>query len=145
MEGSALWRWRGLQLLRRSALVMLVWDMLQARKGYWPPPEIWDAGLERLGQHLTRFAHLVGALGAQPLVAVIPDAAQVRGEHPSRELGLRALELARTHGLTAIDLLPALRALDGEARAHLTIAFDGHYDGVGYRAMAAEIARTLVP
>src|SRR5688572_13137415 len=52
MEGEPLWRWRALQLMRRSALGMYLWDFYKAQSPYFPPRASWEKGIERFGTHL---------------------------------------------------------------------------------------------
>ncbi len=143
MEGRALWKWRALQLARRSALVMYSWDQIRLRRSSFYTPDVVSAGLTHLEQALPRFRSRCEALGARPIVAVIPDHGSVQGSHPSRALAARAMELARAAGLSVIDLSPPLVELARAGDVELAIPFDGHYTSPANRAMAAAVVEAI--
>jgi hypothetical protein len=147
LEGRAQLVWRARQLLRRSALVMMLHDAWKTREhsfegtmGRWTPAK----GLERLAEHLDRFVALGVELGFRPLFAVIPESASIRGSHPSQAVAARAAELAAERGLGVIDLDEPLRALTEAAGEVPIIPFDGHYLPSANRAMAEVVAARLL-
>ena len=143
MEGWPLWRWRGLQLLRRSAAVMFAWDQVKYRGASFPSAEVLQTGLDRLREHLLRMQELCGELGCRPWVALVPDSGAILGEHPSESFRTGAGEVAREVGIGVIDLLPALRELE-RARGRLPVLpFDGHYTSEANAVMARAVARAL--
>jgi lysophospholipase L1-like esterase len=143
MQGWAVWKWRALQLARRSALVMYTWDQVRLRRASFYSRDVIDSGLSHLETALPRFRALCEKIAARPIVAVIPDHGTLEGPHPSSAISARAIELARAAGLAVIDLSPALEALSTSKTEELTIPFDGHYTAAANRAMATRVAETL--
>lgn len=142
-EGAALRRWRWVQLLRRSALVMYLHDLWRARHAdridlHWA-----QRGLERLGPELDRFVASCRALDALAVFVPLPDAGSLLGDHPSEPLRVRSRALARERGLAVIDPAPALVALARRRGRAPVIPYDGHYDAEANDAIARAIAEEL--
>jgi hypothetical protein len=145
MEGKALWRWRLVQVARRSALVMYAWDQWRAGQGTFPDAVTLDTAIAKLGEHLGRYRELCTELGARPIFALVPDSASICGDHPSRAFALRAGSVAKGLGIEVIDLLPSLQELYGRTRRLPILPFDGHYTDEANRVMARQVAERLVP
>ncbi len=144
VEGWERVRWQAKQLVRRSALVMLAYDLLRrSREGPINPTYV-ERGFARLGRHLERFRSLGDELGFDGVLAVIPDPSTLRGGSDIRSIAERAAALTREHGLPVVELLPALEPLQGRAGRLPVIPFDGHYLPEAYRAMAELLAERLV-
>jgi lysophospholipase L1-like esterase len=143
LEGSDLVAWRAKQLLRRSAVVMLLHDLMAPGMKPYPPDylaKVW----ERTGHELERLRTLCAGLGARPVLVVIPDARRIGGGGMTRAFDERVAELARGAGVPVIELLPALAALHDRTHALPVLPFDGHYDAAGNRAMAEHLAEGLL-
>jgi lysophospholipase L1-like esterase len=143
VEGLDRLAWRAKQLVRSSALVMVVHDAFSS-KGKPYEPDYFEKGLTRLGRYLERFRAFAEKLGAAPVFVQYPDPARLSGAGATGPYDERALGLARERNVPVIELLPALRPLY-EARGRApTLPFDGHYDGEANRAMAAHLAAELL-
>jgi hypothetical protein len=143
-EGAALRAWERKQLLRRSALLMVVHDLVATTQG-----EAWDAalverGFEKLDGYLARFGEWAAAHDARFVFAVLPDPANVDGDSPTAGHERRATELAGRHGLPTLELLPAVRAATERLGALPVIPYDGHYLPEGNHAMAEAAAEQLL-
>ncbi|MEQ1895425.1 MAG: SGNH/GDSL hydrolase family protein, partial [Planctomycetota bacterium] len=135
--------WRAKQLVRSSALVMVVHDAFSA-KGKPYEPDYFEKGLQRLGRYLEHFRAVCATRGAVPVFVQYPDPARLTGAGVTGPYDERALGLARERSVPVVELLPALRPLY-EARGHApTLPFDGHYDGEANRAMGAHLAAELL-
>jgi len=137
MRGRVWWRWRVLQVLRASALLMEFHDRLKARDAMPPDAAAVDAAFVRLGGYLDRLAIWCEERGATLALAVMPEAQLATGAtHPAAVLQNRALELARSKGIPALDLGPAIHAATARLGRLPVLAYDGHYDPAGNRALA---------
>lgn len=143
MDGLDRWRWHGVQLVRRSAFVMWLHDVLSP-KGEPFAPDYFDKGLARLERYLLRYRELCAAIGARPVFAVIPDAKVLVGERFTHDISGRAAELARRASLPVVELLPPLETLFERTGRLPVLPFDGHYDSTGNEAMGAHLARQLL-
>ena len=139
MEGWTKAKWYGIQLLRRSAMVMTLHDSWVGSKPY-PYDKVRRNGLVRLKRDLTRFQTLAKHYGCQPVMAVIPDARHVRGPHPTAELALEAAKLAEEKDLMVIPLVPPLRSHYESSGEIPVLAYDGHYAELGNRLMGEYLA-----
>ena len=139
MEGATLLKWRLRQLARRSALVMLVHDLVAKKPLDRMTPEVARSGLDRLGGYLERFQRLGKERDFRPLFCVIPSAGFVRQGRADREPDRSALEVARRAGLAVLDLYGALEPLRADGGPP-TVPFDGHYAPAANRAMAEAVA-----
>jgi len=134
--------WQSKQLVRHSALIMLLHDLLQSPGGPLDPDYV-DRGFQRLGHYLEQLGTRSRALGARPVLVVFPDSNLLRGREDTRPLNERALALARERGIPALELLPALVPLTEELGHPPILPFDGHYDARANRAMGEYLARRL--
>ena len=141
--GRDLLSWRAKQLLRCSALVMLLHDLLGPEGPPYAPDYLAKVWL-RNERHLERLRVLCAGLGAQPVVVLIPDAQRIVGGTATRAFDERMAELARAQGLPLIELLPALEASFARTHHLPVLPFDGHYDAEGNRAMAEHLAERLL-
>jgi len=143
VEGADRLRWELKQLARRSALVMVVHDLFSG-KGKPYPPDYFERGLARLGRYLEHLRVRSEQLGARAVFVQYPDKARLAGAAETEAWELRALALAGERGLVAIELLPALVALQSASGRTPILPFDGHYDGEANRAMGAHLAAELL-
>jgi lysophospholipase L1-like esterase len=143
LEGRARLVWQAAQLPRRSALLMLVHDLTSTKAQVFAP-ELAEAGFERLAGLLGHFRALTEALGAEPVMALIPDAKRLVGREDTRAYDERALALARGQGLPVIELLEALVPLHAARGTLPVLPFDGHYDAEANRALGAHLAERLL-
>lgn len=144
LEGSLLLRWHAVQLLRRSALLMKLHDLVRARKPY-PYERLGTQGIAHLGRLLRRFEQLTEQLGATPVVALIPDPVHVRvDEHPTGELARRAAGVARERGLCTVELVEPLQLHLRETGEVPVLPYDGHYEAEGNRLMGEFLAQRLL-
>jgi hypothetical protein len=143
VEGWAWWRWQALQLPRRSALMMLVHDLLMDKDQMFPP-EVIEEGFRRLPLLLGDFRAECARLGATPVMVIFPDAQRLMGAERSRPIDERAAALARQDELPVIELLPALEPLYADRGRLPVVAFDGHYDAEANGAMGAYLAEHLL-
>jgi lysophospholipase L1-like esterase len=147
MQGGAVWRWRLMQLARRSALLMTAHDLWQARNEM--PPADWevDAALERWDGYVERFQAAAQRDGFELLIAVVPDANALSersgGPHFSAEMSARAQEVARARGAVVCELEDALSDLAHAEGRLPVLPYDGHYTGDANRAIAVAVARCL--
>lgn len=147
LEGLDRWAWRGKEALRRSALVMALWDAFAAKQGQDTDAgeDYLDAAFERLENYLERFARRTAETGQRLFFAPIPDAGSLLGDHPSEALLERAVGTAEALGVPVLDLRPELQALSEERGSPPVLPFDGHYLPEGNAALAAAAARALRP
>jgi hypothetical protein len=143
IEGWASLRWHVQQLPRRSALVMLVHDLLSEKNGLFEP-DVVDAGFERLDTLLPEFRAQCARLGATAVMLIFPDPRRLVGATGTVPHDERAAALARAHELPLIELLPALEPLYAERGRPPVLAFDGHYDAAANGAMGAFLAERLL-
>lgn len=144
LEDGQLWRWRLRQLVRKSALVMLLHDRLRSLLGSTLEPEVLERGLEHLRSYLERFRALGRKHGFRPVVAVVPDPNRLLGPAFTDALEGRVAELARELELPLIELLEPLRALAAREGRPPVLPYDGHYLPRANRAMAEAAARELL-
>lgn len=148
-EGAVARNWRLKQLVRHSALAMRLHDLAQDWRTAAPVSgDGVERGYTRLGDSLARFAALARTHDFDALVAVLPDSASVARDEEFEDraapsAAARVLALAADAGVAAVDLLPALRAQRRrDGRLHV-LAYDGHYDGRAYAAVAEQLADEL--
>jgi len=144
VEGFDRLRWRAQQLVRKSALFMLVHDILSSRAEPMSPEYV-QKGLQRLGRYLERFRALAQRFGSTPVFVVIPDPNVLRGRKETQGMADRAAGLARERNLPVIELLSALEPLLAEDPRVPIVPFDGHYDPRANRAMGEFLAARLLP
>lgn len=143
LEGRVLWSWRFKQVVRRSALAMIVHDRVRDAIEEPKDEAFYAEGFARLEDRLARFVELCDARGARPLLAVIPTAGSVRGPGPSADRAARVEAAARRRGVEVVELLPGLRELLNELGRLPVLPYDGHYLGVANRRMAEVLAPVL--
>jgi lysophospholipase L1-like esterase len=151
------WRKRLVYLLKRSAVVtwsyyfLLPWYARQARGSDPAEDPVLsgknDARTERgwtqVEHSLAAMKDLCDARGVGFLLAILPRRDQVAGQHPGRAYNERALEIAKAHGIPALDLLPSLSAEYRVQRDELFIPWDGHNTGMANQVIAARLAEQL--
>jgi hypothetical protein len=144
LEGWERLRWQAKQLARRSALVMLAYDLANRSRVRPIDPLHVERGLARLDAYLERFAALGTGLGFRPVFVVIPDPNELRGAEEVRSISARAAALARGRGLATIELEAALQPLYDRSGELPVIPFDGHYLPEANRAMAERLCEHLL-
>jgi len=143
MEGKTLLAWRALQLLRRSAGVMLLHDLVSTKGRTYPTEEI-EQGFQRLERLLQHFREQGERLGARPVVVIFPDVHRLGGGGATRALDERTGILARARGLEVLEPLEALEPLARASGKPPILPFDGHYDARANEAMGAWLAERLL-
>ncbi len=145
MEGWTKTRWHLRQLVRKSALLMTLHDVRQARITAEPVGEgFLDAAMRRLAGYLARFKELAARDGFELVFCLIPDANVLAGPHPSADVAAAAAAEARAAELPVLDLLPSLEPLHEETGELPVIRYDGHYDAEANRRMANAVAEFLL-
>lgn len=139
---SAPLSWTLRQVLRKSALLLWLND-LRFDAGF-PGPDRIERALDRVGPHLLRFREEIERLGARAAFVVLPDAKGLVIPNPTAPIDARAADVARAHDLDVLLVEDEVRTLIEERGRLPVLAFDGHYDGEGNRAIAAGIARGLL-
>ena len=142
LEGATLVQWRWRQVVRTSALVMLLHDLIAAGEDEWPAREVLDTGLAQLDGHLAEFKRWCGERDVPLVFVVIPNPNCLSEGHPSEALEGEVAALARWHGIPVVETLPPLRAL-ADREGSIIIPFEGHYDAPANRVIAGEIAREV--
>ena len=148
LEGLESLRWHARELLRRSALVMYLHDLVDRSQVESMTGEDIEAGMARLPGYMERFVSLCASLDARPVFAVVPDPRALLGEHSSHPVAERALEAARGEGIPTVSLERGLAPHVAAGHGLPIIPFDGHYLPEGNRLMAevlAPVVRALAP
>lgn len=139
-RGLPLLGWHIKQILRKSTLVMLLWDAWMQGERVPPEPKEVEAAFKRLEAYLAEFKRLCAELGAEPRFVTIPDAISSVGSL-TRQLEVRALKLAAAAGIPTLDPRSSLEHLPEPT----TLPFDGHYNAAGNRALAYRLAEWFDP
>ena len=140
IEGFERVVWHARELLRRSALVMFLHDLVDGSQAENMTSEDVEAGMARLPGYMARFVSLCASLDARPVFAVVPDPRALLGEHSSHSVAERALEAARAEGIPTVSLERGLAPHVAAGHGLPIIPFDGHYLPVGNRLMAEVLA-----
>jgi lysophospholipase L1-like esterase len=140
LEGVTLLKWRMRQVVRKSALVMLTYDLFFAEHEEWPSKEVQAVGIGMLDADLAEFRRWSDARGVPVVFVVIPNPNCLREGHPSEALEQEVAALARRHGMAVVETLPALRELAGR-EGSILLPFEGHYGPAGNGVIAGELAR----
>lgn len=143
LEGLDWLAWQGTQLLRRSAFVMVLHDVLRSRDLGLGPDDI-RLGLQRLHGYLERMRGLSAQWPFDLVVALMPDPNVLYGDRETVELARCAGEVAQRLGICLVDLQPAIEDLFQRSKKLPILPFDGHYDESGNAAMADLLAVRLV-
>lgn len=142
-------------VLKRSALVSLLWGNLQALvlgAGAWSYEQaIIDGSPDaRIREAWQQVAHSLGAMkarcdesNARFVLAVLPRRDQVQGRVSSLAFNTEVAEIARSRGIDVVDLLEPLRAAYAEHGEELFIAFDGHDSALANRVISDQLAEVL--
>lgn len=145
-EGSALWKWRAMQLVRKSALVMNLYDRWRDGRRKPKDESYYDEGFERLAGYLPEFVAQSEELEATFRVALFPHPSGLgRPNAQSSVIEARALALFSEQGLEVCDLTPALMEYGRDHGSVPTVPFDGHYEGPANAAMARALLGELQP
>ncbi len=144
MEGWTRTSWQLKQFVRRSAFVMFAHDAIARKESKAFAPELRTNGRERARAHLERFLELSRKLEFVPLLVIIPDPNEVRGEFIAETLGDDTEASATALGLRTVRLLPSLRTWYEREGEVPVIPYDGHYLPEGNELMARDVARALL-
>ncbi len=146
MEGWVWWRWQAKQLVRRSALAMVLHDAFRGPyMGNEPTDEALAGAMRRQAAYLQRFIALSVERRFLLVVAIIPDWNAVGvADHWTKDVGARFAALAVDSGVAVIDLEDAVAAAARELGRAPTVPFDGHYGPLANRRMAAAVAGHLL-
>ena len=144
IEGIGWWTWQGVQMLRRSALVMFVHDMLaRPSRGPLLDSGFVDEGMERLAGYLDGFSEEAQRAGFEVIFATIPDPNSLLSEFGSRDFDARALATAEERSFPTLDFHGVVQAV-AEASGDLpVIPYDGHFLPRANRAMAQALAEPV--
>jgi GDSL-like Lipase/Acylhydrolase family len=137
-------KWEGLQLLRRSALIMYVHDALRDIRTKPMEVVFVEEGFEQLGRHLDRLVEIAGNWQFRPVFAVVPDPNVLVGSHESEAIDERAMRLASERNIPTVRLIEPLAALYKRTRQLPLVPFDGHYSAEANLGMAEVIADVLL-
>jgi len=144
MEGWTELKWRAIQVLRRSAAVMTLYDTVGKRSSPFPWEQVRRNGVKRLGRYLDSFLALSRELDSELVFVVVPDANALSRPHPSTAIADAAAELAAAKGLPVVRFDEPLQALQLELGGAPVIPYDGHYLPAANRAMASMLADALL-
>jgi lysophospholipase L1-like esterase len=152
-EGEPLRRWQTIQLLRSSALLMLVYDLYRGLTAGDSlerrilngdrSPEV-NRAIDRTKAYLKEFADLARQRGAKFTLVVEPFAGQVEKDMPGNRFQPELESFAKENGIDYLDLLPALVEAY-RATEVPTIPFDGHYSAEAQKLMGVVSARHIGP
>ena len=143
VEGFERVVWQGRELLRRSALIMFLHDLVDRSQAENMTNEDIEAGLAKLPGYMARFVSRCESLGARPVFAVVPDPGALLGDHPSDAVAERALAAAAAVGIPTLALERGLEPHVEAGHGLPIIPFDGHYLPVGNRLMAEVLAPVI--
>jgi lysophospholipase L1-like esterase len=145
-------RWKLLQLARRSAALMWIYDIYKG----WDSKDnainkllsgqVDDAlqdKIETTIELLDEFRSLSQLHGFRLTLAVIPVAARINNKYRNQLYQTTLKNHAKEADLDYLDLLPALRRYYEQYNHLPVIAFDGHYDADGHTVMANSVFNHL--
>lgn len=144
---SLLWRWHGVQFLRRSGLVMWLHDLLaQVRYRDGLENRLLRGEVGEVGwvvRELEKLVMLGRELAVPVTVVPIPAAVQLRVAFPRERYQSFLRESAAGLGLGYFDPLPDMARAYREGGEWPVIPYDGHYDGVGQRWLGEAVGGYL--
>jgi len=143
MEGWPRASWHAVQLARRSALVMWLYDVVRGADRAGRKPFSADTYRPHFAKQLAKFQGHAKKLGSRLHFAIIPDPHGMAGPHPSDEIEAVVLEVLADAGLQAIDLEGPLTEWIGAGPVPV-IPYDGHYLASANRVMAEALANALL-
>ena len=144
IEGWERLKWEGIQLLRRSALIMYVHDVLRGLRAEPVKAIDIETGLKRLGRHLDCLIEIAESRNFRPVFAVIPDPNAISGAHESELIDARAARLASERGLRTVRPVEPLVALYRSTGRLPLVPYDGHYSAEANLGMAEAIAQVVL-
>ena len=127
LEDAELRHWQVRQLVRRSALVMYLYDRFGQAAMEPFDDAFYDAGVAHLERYLGRYLVLAERQGFAPLVAILPDPNLLVGPHESQAALPRVRTLCAEAGLPFVEFEQELRTLAEAERRLPTLPYDGHY------------------
>lgn len=143
MTGWDGWSWRLRQVPRASAFLMWLWEVRKAYLAEEPPPGYLEAGLARLDGFLERFEQWCREREVAFAVVVLPDPGAVMGQPFALEAQEAVVRLARSRGLAAADLTPAVAAHVAAGNRLPILPYDGHWNPTGNRLIADALTEFL--
>jgi hypothetical protein len=129
--------------LRHSAFLMKTWDIWKARRAERPSSEVIKRGIERWGLYCEEFLRLFAEKGFKPLVMVLPDPNEIRGEYWTRQIALEGMAVAKQRGLAVYDSLEPIREEYRRSGRAPILPHDGHYNATGNSIIAETAVRAL--
>ncbi|MEX2216886.1 MAG: SGNH/GDSL hydrolase family protein [Phycisphaeraceae bacterium] len=144
LEGWAEIKWQVRSVIRKSALIMWLHDVVRGFSGPDLTPAKAERGLARLPDYLDEFRALAKERGATFLVAIVPDPTSLRSEHVSDAYRAKVATICIEKGIKMIDLLAAAKEADRGGYNLPTIPFDGHFNASANEVMGKAMARFVL-
>jgi lysophospholipase L1-like esterase len=141
-----------LQLARRSAALMWIYDIYKGRDSKDNAINKLLSGqvdtalqgeIETTIELLDEFRSLSQLYGFRLTLAVIPVAAQINNDYQNQRYQTTLKKYSDEVHLDYLDLLPAFRKYYEQNNHMPVIAFDGHYDADGHTIMANSVFKHL--
>lgn len=144
-KGWPLWKWRGLQLLRKSALLVWARHLTNGLRAVYPDERQIATAMNHLDGYLAEFNTLAEQWKFRFFVAVIPDPTLLVTQHPSEVITARVKQVASRRGVQVIDVLAPLQGLYFRSNRRLpVIRYDGHFNGVANRVIAETVSQAIL-
>ena len=151
------WSKRAAYLLKRSALLLSIWDALPLIRAWlsgehdsWEeqiltgsPNRAIDAGWRQVELSLESMKHFADDRQMSFWLAAIPRRDQVAGVQAGRAYERRLAEICARLGIHFFDPLPPLESSYAEHGDHLFIPWDGHDTKLANAVIARELARLI--
>ncbi|MGQ0792578.1 MAG: SGNH/GDSL hydrolase family protein [Deltaproteobacteria bacterium] len=144
--------WKRRELIRKSRLVMTIWDLMQARaetqmtrivrayveEGVAPPKGNED-GWQFVEGKLAEFKKLASGNGFKPALVILPLPQEVQGAGGKSTYPEYLNLKASAAGIDFIEMLPALKQ-SGLTFNEILIPYDNHLNREGHRIAAQALA-----
>ncbi len=145
MEGWTRLRWHLVQMVRRSAFVMYLYDQVRALR---VPVQLDPVGLQpaydRAAGYAESFVELSQSMGFRLYYALLPDAASLVGPHFTDAMLDSVKAVLAAKRIATVDLRPPLRAHVEAGSSLPVVPYDFHYDAVGHRVAAQAMVDRLL-
>jgi lysophospholipase L1-like esterase len=151
-EGTRLYAWELIQILRKSAFVLWLNDRYKAWRFQGNMEQlILEGALNRdlqekyssVERDLDRAIMLSKQHGFTFTLVVMPFFGQLGHDYPEERYQSWLKRFAESRGIDFLDLLPGLRGWYQTSHRLPIIPFDGHYDADGHHAMGMQAAEYL--
>jgi hypothetical protein len=129
--------------LRHSAFLMKTWDIGKVWRAEPPSSGVIEQGIERWGLYCEQFLRLSAEKGFKPLVIVLPDPNEIRGEYWTRQIALEGIAVAKQRGVAVYDCLEPIREEYRRSGRAPILPHDGHYNATGNSIIAEASVRAL--